>query len=166
MNKWLVTGLLASVISNDALAAKLLKAQESIEVNAKASEVWEKISDFGSLDAWHPAVVYTEIVDGENNQKGAVRVLTLQDGSTVKEKLESYNPGKQQYTYTMVEGALPVSAYQSYIYVKPITGSLSRVIWHGRFRSDGASDDEALSAISAVYRDGLENLKKLAEAEE
>lgn len=166
MNKWLVTGLLAGLISNEALAAKLLKAQESIEVNAKASEVWERISDFASLDAWHPAVVYTEIVDGENNQKGAVRVLTLQDGGTVKEKLESYAPDKQKYSYSILEGVLPVSAYQSYIVVKPVTGSMSRVIWHGRFRSEGVSDDEAMSAISAVYRDGLENLKKLAEAEE
>lgn len=165
MNKLLLTGLLASFISNNAVAEKLLKAQESIEVNAKASAVWEKIGDFGDIAAWHPAIESTEIVDGENNQRGAIRVLTLQDGSMIKEKLESYYPGKQKYIYSMVEGDLPVSGYQSYLTVRPITGNMSRVTWYGRFKSAGASDDEAVNTISGVYRDGLDNLKRIAEAE-
>lgn len=158
------TLLFASFISNNALAAKNLKAQESIEINAKASDVWAKVSNYGDLGAWHPAVKSTEIVEGKNNEKGAIRLLTLQDGGTIKEKLEFYSAARKRYAYTILEGVLPVSDYHSTISVKGIGENKTRVTWLGKFKSAGASDEDAQSTITGVYKGGLDNLKKISEA--
>jgi mxaD protein len=165
MNKFLLTSLLlAGFISTDALAAGTLKANESVEINAKAANVWAKAHNFGDLGAWHPAVKSTEVVEGENNQNGAVRLLTLQDGGTIKEKLEAYNDAKKSYSYTILEGVLPVSEYHSTITVKSISADKTKVTWTGKFKSAGAPDAEAVKVISGVYRGGLDSLKKISES--
>lgn len=86
--------LVAAIVftASTALAGKTeqaadLQVVEKVAINAPASKVWEKVNNFGDLGAWHPAVAKTEIVDGKNNEKGAVRLLTLQDGGTIKETL-------------------------------------------------------------------------------
>jgi hypothetical protein len=48
--------------------AKTLKVKESIEINAKPSDVWEKTSNFSDLGAWL-SVKKTEILEGEINKK-------------------------------------------------------------------------------------------------
>jgi mxaD protein len=165
MNKFFLAGLLfAGFLSSNAWAAKHLKAEESIEINAKAGDVWAKVSNYGDLGAWHPAVKSTEIIEGKNNEKDAVRVLTLQDGGTIKEKLEFYSAARKRYSYKILEGVLPVSDYRSTISVKAIAADKTKVTWRGKFQSAGASDEDALKTISGVYRGGLDNLKKISEA--
>lgn len=153
-------------------AADNLKAEESVEINAKADVVWAKASNFGDLGAWHPAVKTTQIVSGTNNQKGAVRLLTLQDGGTIKEELEAYNPGQKSFGYTILDGVLPVSHYHSTFVVKSISDTKTKVTWSGEFKrkdtSDspaaGQTDADATNTIHAVYKGGLDNLKKISES--
>jgi mxaD protein len=165
MNKLLLASLvLVGFMSNNALAGSTLKADESVEINAKASDVWAKVNNFGDWSVWHPAVKTTEIVEGKNNEKGAVRQLTLQDGGKIKEKLEAYNDAKQTYSYTILESVLPVSDYHSTITVKSLSADKTKVTWKGKFKAAGTSDDEAKKVISGVYRGGLDNLKKVSEA--
>lgn len=122
-----------------------------IDINAKANDVWAKVSNFGDLGAWHPAVKTTEIVEGTNNKKDAVRVLTLQDGGMVKEKLESYNSAKKTYSYAILESVFPVSSYHSTITVEPTKGNMTKVVWRGHFKhkdlsnvpAQGQGDDDA-----------------------
>lgn len=147
-----------------------LSVVEKISINAPADKVWAKVSNFGDLGAWHPAVAKTEIVEGVNNEKGAVRLLTLQDGGHIKETLTAYNPAANTYSYVINEGVLPVSGYASTIQVLP-TASGSEVIWQGNFKRKDVSanpaknqdDATATNTIQAVYRGGLENLKKISE---
>ncbi|HAF00815.1 MAG TPA: SRPBCC family protein [Methylophilaceae bacterium] len=146
-----------------------LKVEEKVSINAPASKVWEKVSNFGDLGAWHPAVAKTEI-SGEANKMGAVRILTLQDGGTIKETLTSYSASGMTYAYVINEGVLPFSDYASKILVKP-TQSGSEVIWTGHFkRKDlsatpvkGQDDEAAINTAHAVYRGGLDHLKKILE---
>jgi mxaD protein len=150
--------------------AKRLNVVEKVTINAPASKVWGKVQNFGDLGAWHPAVAKTEIVGGTNNQKDAVRLLTLQDGGQIKETLTAYNHANMTYSYVINEGVLPVSGYASTIQVLP-TATGSEVIWQGNFkrkdRSDspkeGQDDATATKTIHAVYRGGLDNLKKITE---
>jgi mxaD protein len=152
--------------------AKTLKVKESIEINAKADDVWAKANNFGDLGAWHPAVKKTEILEGENNKKGAVRLLTLQDGGTIKEKLKAYNPKSKSFTYEIVEGVLPVSHYVSTLTVKAEKDGKTIVVWQGSFKrkdlsetpAKGQGDEDATNTITSVYKGGLENLKKISEA--
>ncbi|MEE9332282.1 MAG: SRPBCC family protein [Methylophilaceae bacterium] len=152
------------------VTASSLSVVEKVAINAPVNKVWEKVRNFGDLGAWHPAVAKTEIVGGTNNQKGAVRLLTLQDGGTINETLTAYNDSAKTYSYIINEGVLPVSSYASTIQVVP-TSSGSEVIWQGNFKrkdvsaspAKGQGDATATKTIHAVYRGGLDNLKKISE---
>jgi mxaD protein len=175
MNKLLSTLIACffAVSVNSAFAANVtkLKAQEEVVINAPASKVWDKANNFGDLGAWHPAVKKTEIVSGTNNQKGAVRLLTLQDGGTIKEKLLAYNPKKMSFEYSILEGVLPVSHYVSTVTVKAQGENKTLVVWKGTFKrkdtsaspAAGQDDETAVKTIKSVYRGGLDNLKKISE---
>jgi mxaD protein len=158
-------------LSASAAGAKTLKVEESVEINAPAKTVWEKISNFGDLGAWHPAVKSTEITSGKNNAKGAIRLLTLQDGGKIQEKLLSYNAKHMSYQYAIVEGVLPVSDYVSTVTVTSGKDNTSKVTWKGNFKrkdlankpATGQDDETAVKTITSVYRGGLDNLKKIEE---
>jgi len=143
---------------------------QAIEINASPDTVWDKIKDFNGLNTWHPAVAKSEILSGTNNQKGAVRLLTLRSGGTIKEKLLRYNNKGRSFKYSIIEGVLPVSHYISTIRVKPGKDGGSVVEWFGKFERKsplaspptGEDDAAATNTINAVYKAGLENLKKLA----
>jgi len=152
-------------------AAGNLTVEEKVTINAPASKVWAKVNNFGDLGAWHPAVAKTEITNGTNNQPAAVRLLTLQDGGTIKETLTAYSVPGMSYSYVINEGVLPVSQYASTIQIKPINSGSSEVIWSGNFKrkdlsatpASGQDDEAATKTIHAVYRGGLDNLKKITE---
>lgn len=147
-----------------------LSVVEKVAINAPVSKVWSKVSNFGDFGAWHPAVAKTEIVSGTNNQSGAVRLLTLGDGGQIKETLTAYNDANKTYSYVINEGVLPVSSYASTIQVIP-TADGSEVTWTGNFKrkdvsatpKEGQDDATATKTIHAVYRGGLDNLKKITE---
>jgi len=173
MKKTIITffaAALALPIAAFAGNAKTLKVVEKIEINAPANVVWAKVDDFGDMGEWHPAVKKTEIVKGKDNVKGAVRVLTLQDGGTIKEKLRSYNAKGMTFEYEILEGVLPVSSYVSSITVKGGKG-VTTVVWKGHFKrkdtsakpAAGQDDDTAVKTITNVYKAGLDNLKKISE---
>jgi mxaD protein len=148
-----------------------LTVTQTIEIKAPPEAVWSRISDFNGLNTWHPAVAKSEILSGTNNKKGAIRLLTLQDGGTIKEKLLRYNSQGMSFKYSIIEGVLPVSHYISTIRVKPGKDGGSVVEWYGKFQRKsplayppaGEDDATATNTITAVYKAGLENLKKLTE---
>jgi mxaD protein len=162
---------LAFPIAAMADEAKTLNVAEKIVINAPAGVVWGKVNNFGDLGAWHPAVAKTVIIGGKNNVKGAVRLLTLQDGGTIKEKLLFYNAKGMTFKYQILEGVLPVSSYVSWITVKGSKTGATTVVWKSTFKrkdtsdnpAEGQDDATAVKTITSVYKAGLENLKKISE---
>src|SRR5260370_28633508 len=86
-----------------------LTASKTITIDASAAKVWRAAKDFNGLNSWHPAVATDEIVEGKNNTAGAVRLLTLKGGGTIKEKLLRFDPAGRSFKYAIIEGVLPVS---------------------------------------------------------
>lgn len=145
------------------------KHTETVEINAPAARVWERIGNFQDM-SWHPAVAKTEGAGG--NDLGAKRVLTLQgDGTaTIAEELYKYSAEKMSYSYRINEvdvKVLPVTNYSSHLTVKPIDENKSLVQWQGAFyrgypNNDPPSElneEAAIKAVSGVYRGGLDALK-------
>jgi mxaD protein len=174
MKNILLSALAFSLVlpyASHAKGAKGLKVSESVEIKATPAMVWEKVGDFGDLGAWHPAIKTTQILSGENGKAGAVRLLTLQDGGTVKETLLSFDPKKMRYSYNIVESVLPVSGYTSVITVGKSGKDLCKVTWSGEFKrkdvsenpAPGQDDTTATKTMSSVYRAGLDNLKTIME---
>jgi mxaD protein len=153
-------------------AAPFLHVHQSIEVDAPAGKVWKAIENFDGLNTWHPAVAKDEIVEGTNNTVGAVRLLTLKDGGTIKEKLLGFTPAAHSFRYAILEGVLPVTSYTSIVTVKSAGKGKSLVTWSGKFKrknvadnpGDNENDKTAVDTITSVYQGGLQNLKKLVES--
>jgi mxaD protein len=153
-------------------AAPWLHASDTLTINAPASKVWATVKDFNALNTWHPAVASDEIVEGSNNKVGAVRLLTLKPGGTIKEKLLAFDDKGRTFKYAIVEGVLPVSHYTSMLVVKSAGKGKSTVTWSGHFKrkntgdnpADGENDKTAVTAVNGVYSSGLDNLTKMLES--
>lgn len=170
-NLLLASLLVSTAFNASADEAKSLSAHEEVTINAPAAKVWTTVSNFNDLGAWHPAIKKTEIVSGENNKVGAERLLTLQDGGTIKEKLLAYNAKNHSFKYSIIEGVLPVSSYVSTVSVKAQGKDKTLVVWTGTFKrkdtaatpAAGQDDEAAVKTMTSVYRGGLDNLKKISE---
>lgn len=145
----------------EATAAALLEVTQTASIDAPADAVWAKVKDFDKLNTWHPAVAKDEIVEGKANEVGAVRLLTLGDGGTVKEKLTAFDDAGKTFGYTIVESVLPVAEYNSKLVVAADGDKKSTVTWSGSFKhAEKADDKTATDTITSVYSTGLDALKK------
>jgi len=99
----------------------------------------------------------------------------LDGGATIDESLYKYDAGAMSYSYRIDKvdvKVLPVNNYSSTITVLPAEGGKSTVEWRGAFyrgypNNDPPpelNDDAAIKAVTALYRKGLDNLKKKFEA--
>ncbi len=175
MMKTITTSILAisSLASGYCLAdAPQLHVRKTMVIDAEAAKVWQTARNFDGLAVWHPAVEKDQLVEGSNNTVGAVRLLTLKGGGTIKEKLVGFDDAARRFRYVIVEGVLPVSAYTSTFTVTSVSTNKTSVAWSGNFKrknvGDNPAEDEndktAIVTIGGVYKAGLDNLKKIAEA--
>ena len=87
----------ATLLTTHAMAAApWLHVRETVTIDAPAGKVWKAVKDFNALNTWHPALAKDDIVEGSNNTVGAVRLLTLKDGGTIKEKLLAFSEAGQR----------------------------------------------------------------------
>lgn len=149
------------------------KVTESIEIAAPPAKVWAAIADFHDM-SWLPGVAKTA-GEGGNQPDTAKRQLTLDGGATIDESLFKYDAGEMSYSYRIDNvdvKVLPVNNYSATITVLPAEGGNSKVEWRGAFyrgfpNNDPPpelNDEAAVKAVTAIYRKGLENLKKKVEA--
>ncbi len=115
-------------------AAPQLHVRKTITIDASAAKVWNLSKDFFSLNAWHPAIATDQGVEGTDNTVGAVRLLTLKGGGTIKEKLLSYDSAGRTFKYGILEGVVPVTGYTSTFSVKSIGKGKALVTWSGSFK--------------------------------
>ncbi len=121
-----------------------------------AAQVWGVIGGFNALPDWHPGIEKSELEGG-----GTMRRLTVPGVGTIVERLEHSDDDERTYTYSIVEGPLPVSNYISTVRVtEDDDGKGCTVEWSSKFDAEGPEAD-ALAAIGGVYEAGLENLKKM-----
>lgn len=172
INSAIAAGLCLLACGFAQAAAPRLTVGKTITIDAPAVKVWNAAKDFNALNTWHPAVATDEIVEGQNNTVGAVRLLTLKGGGTIKEKLLAFDAAGRSFKYAILEGVLPVSGYTSTFAVKSAGKNKSSVAWTGHFKrknvgdnpADGENDKTARDTIGGVYQGGLDNLKKIVEA--
>src|ERR1700679_3635965 len=127
INTAVVTGLSLLACSYAWAAAPRLTTSKTIDIDASAAKVWHAVKDFSGLNTWHPAVAKDEIGEGTNNTAGAVRLLTLKGGGTIKEKLLKFDAPGRSFKYSILEGVLPVSDYTSTLVVKSLGKGKSSV---------------------------------------
>jgi len=164
---------LLSVAATGAIAATPeLKASETVEIAAPPAKVWAVIRKFSDL-TWHPAIKSSTATDGD--KVGSVRTLDL-GGPKLIEKETAHSDAMMSYSYVITDDpnnvkVVPVTNYKSTITVtKTATGS--KVTWSGHFHradpsakpADGQDDKTATTAVTGIYRGGLDALKTKVEA--
>ena len=137
-----------------ATPALALDVKKSATVDAPPATVWKTIGGFCGIGDWHPAIEKCAL-----SEKGGkpVRTLTLKGGGTIVEQQTARDESKMDYTYTILEGPLPVSDYSSTIRVMP-EGKGSTVTWTGTFKAKGAPDAKAEEVIGGIYDAGLKGI--------
>lgn len=159
------------------------KNEQEILIDAPAEKVWSIVKDYGDM-SWHPGI--KSVTNQDGNKKGAIRVLTLNNGGTITEELKKYDEAKMSYSYKITEmstaktithaGAeekvpvFPVDNYAATIEVES-EGGKSKVSWKAAYYRaymnnnppEEMNEDAANNAVTTVLKEGLENLKKLAE---
>ncbi|WP_292932965.1 SRPBCC family protein [Noviherbaspirillum sp.] len=158
-------GMLANGIAI-AASASLLDVQESVVIAAAPEVVWKAVKDFDNM-SWHPAVAATRLTEGRNNERQAVRLLTLKDGARMTEQLREHDDARKVQRYTLLDSPLPVTDYGASIAVAPAGDGGSTVTWQAQFRrkQDAPVDDAAIkTTIRGIFAAGLGHLKQLLEA--
>ena len=136
----------------------MARVNKNTTINASAAEVWTVMSDFNGLGKFVAAVADSSL---EGAGIGCTRTLTLQDGATIVERLESLDQEEKQLEYAILSGPLPVDNYLSKMAVKEVGSGQCEVSWSSTFDPKGASEQQAVEAIEGIYEMGFEGLKKL-----
>lgn len=152
--------------------ATRLSASQSIRINAPPPAVWAVVGDYDGSPRWLPLVERSEIVLGTNNEVGAIRLITRRNGTRVTERLLEHDSVAMRMAYTYVDGAVMASDYFPVITVRDSGDGGSIVQWSARFRRlayeldppPPGQDDKSLTEFySAIYKAGLESLRRVVE---
>lgn len=133
--------------------------QVSVKVNIAATpdKVWQVLGDFSGMGNWAPGIASLTV---EGRGVGAVRTITFQDGSRVKERLESFDEGGRTLSYTILESGLPVEGYVASLTVRDLGAAGSEVEWYTTFGAKGATEEEVSRLLTVGYRRALAGLQK------
>jgi Polyketide cyclase / dehydrase and lipid transport len=145
----------------DEEAGQRVTVSEKVDVAATPAKTWDRIQDFMAWPAWHPAFASTQLVKGDGNSKGSIRLLTAKDGAQFTEELLTHDAKTHVVEYRILNSPAPVTGYVSTLQVKEAKAG-SSVVWSSSFKvKPGTSDADAKKAIAAIYRLGLDNLVKV-----
>ncbi len=167
MKKVLFTAIAVSLslagLSSAAEAASLISGKR-LEVNvdpdkvaAETAALWKQFGDWCAIAEWHPSVKSCEeSKDGDT----VYRMLTLEDGGKIKEKL--VDQSDVSYRYEIIESPLPVKDYQAQFSIVPDDDDLDEVniVWAATYdAADGKDDRDARKTIDSIFKGGIENIE-------
>ncbi|WP_020499478.1 SRPBCC family protein [Sciscionella marina] len=130
-------------------------------VPANADTVWEIVRDFNGMPAWHPGIARSELETGASAATvGAVRLLTLPDGGTVRERLVSLDDTDRRMTYDILDSPFAVRRYRSTVRVAPVTATDEAFVeWWCHYDAEAADEPELDKTFTrAIYAAGITGL--------
>lgn len=130
------------------------------EVNASADAVWELVRDFGGVLKWSSAL---ESCEFEGEGVGAVRTLHMPGAPAIVERLESLDDATKSFSYSIVEGPLPLDDYLSTLKVSDRGADRCEVEWRSTFEPKGAPEEQVVGLIRGVYEGGIKGIRQALE---
>ena len=132
-------------------------------INAKASDVWDRIRDFNGLPKWHPAIRDSRIEDALPADKvGCIRNFNLQNGDNIREQLLGMSDYDMFVSYSILESPMALTDYMATIRLTPITdGERCFAEWTAEFDCAPDAESDLVSHIGgAVFHGGFNSLKR------
>ena len=125
----------------------MAQAKVTKTLDATPDALWKCVEDFGGL-GWLPGGGAGAEIEGSG--PGMTRILQGPDGK-IRETLESVDAQARSLTYVIPVGIpFPVTGYRATMQVSDDAGK-ARLDWSCEFEPDGASEDEARTAIETMY---------------
>ncbi len=151
----LTTAVCAIAVAAPAvLAANVLQAKKSAEVDGKAADLWKTYGGFCAIADWHPAVVKC---DESKEGNATFRSLTLGDGGKIKEKLTGTS--ENGYTYQIIESPLPVKDYSAAFSIRPDDEpEKAAITWSATFMAKDKPDADAKGVIQGIFDAGVKSI--------
>jgi len=122
-----------------------------VVLSIPAANAWSVVGDPSSISDWHPAIT-------SSPTEGNRRTCTFPDGATLVEQISAHDDASMKYTYTIVEGAVPMRDYVSTIEVIPLDAHSCKLQWSGTFEPLGPEPD-VTAFVAGVYEAGLESVR-------
>lgn len=141
----------------------MARVYTSSVINASAAKVWERIRDFNGLPKWHPRIRESRIEDALPADKvGCIRNFNLQNGDNIREQLVGLSDYDLFYSYSMLEGPMPLSDYIATLRLTPVTeGDRTFIEWSAEFECDPENEDDLVNGIGTnVFQGGFDALKR------
>jgi carbon monoxide dehydrogenase subunit G len=167
---FLITIAFASLCTHSQLSMSVgsLSVSREVELNAPSKTVWKMIGDFDEADVWIPIVVDSQLKTGEGVKPGDIRVLILDNGIKLTEKLVIYSDTRKTYTYAITgtkvkprsELHIPIMDYVATISVTELDAGMSKVQWRSTFNANNVPDEMAIETVANVYDAGMNSLAK------
>ena len=154
LSRLLLSAIMILIVSGctSEQASSPLEVSKTMTINAGIGDVWGYAGDFCAIATWHPAVETCEITEEEG---ATYRILALGDGAQLTERHDGETA--TGYSYTIIEGPLPVKDYSSTFEAEGDAESTT-INWSSTFMAEGATDDEAVGVITGIYDGGLSTI--------
>ncbi len=141
--------LFSVVLLSFTVAEKKPKKVQTFQVSKvlpfSAQEVWKVVGeDYGKIAHSHPAIVYSEYIDGSlKGGEGAERVCNFNESGTryLKEKMVNYDPQNFRFTNQVFQaGKFPVDPdlTRAVYSVTPISNTTCRLTFDMQYRTKPA----------------------------
>ena len=127
------------------------RLQRWVRLSVPPDRVWREIGGFGQVSEWHPWVESTELVEIEGEPH---RHLKLVDGELGLDRL--LGEGERYYTYSTLDGALPVDDHRATLSCVPEEGGC-HVFWSAYFVPTDPAADEM---VIGFYEAGLDAIRE------
>lgn len=132
-------------------------------INAPAATVWERVRDFNGMPKWHPRIRDSRIEDALPSDKiGCIRNFHLQSGDMIREQLVGMSDYDLFFSYTMLEGPMPLWDYMATLRLTPVTDKDHCFAeWSAEFSCEAADETDLCNGISTnVFQGGFDALKR------
>ncbi|MBG6145374.1 SRPBCC family protein [Roseibium album] len=141
----------------------MARVYTSSVIDAPSARVWERIRDFNGLPKWHPRIRESRIEEALPSDKiGCIRNFSLQNGDNIREQLLGLSDYDLFYSYSMLEGPMPLSDYIATMRLTPVTeGDRTFIEWSAEFSCEPEKEDELVTGIGTnVFQGGFDALKR------
>lgn len=138
----------------------MARVTKRAQIQASADAVWEVVSDFNALPRFVASIVDSRM---EGEGIGALRTLTLADGSVCVETLKSIDHHGRSLTYAIARSPLPVESYVATMTVTPLEEGGCELTWASTFEPVGVEAAEARKLVRRIYSEGVKGLKRMLE---
>jgi hypothetical protein len=130
-----------------------------ITIHASADTIWQVIGDFGAAHRYLSGVVACALT-GEG--VGALRTLTSPDGSTIVERLETWDENARQLSYLLLTDT-PFRNCRTSMSVRALDADRTELEWSATFEPDGLPASEAVEMLEGALSANCLALKQFME---